>query len=226
MKLLFLLSLALVLPAAAATTPGSSKPGYSTQSSPAPQPAKGKAGQQATTVTTPGGVTKPSAGETATPSGPNGWTEIKTSGGRTLYANWEKETSTVTLDAYIQALTGELTLSKDESQDIKTYYLDDGTKMSQILNDASLSPLQQTQQIDDLRDARNGKIEALLRDVDRQQAFLKMEAGYRVALTELAANGGLVPTTKTPTVPEPTATAPNQAEKTEKPGGPPHAAGA
>jgi hypothetical protein len=118
-----------------------------------------------------------------------------------------------TLDGYIQALTDQLSLSKDEQKDIKTYYLDDGAPLSTILNNASLSPFQQTRQVDDLRDTRNAKIEALLRDVDRQQAFLKVEADYRVALTELAANGELVPTSPPPRVPEPTATPPAEAGK-------------
>jgi hypothetical protein len=122
--------------------------------------------------------------------------------------------STVTLDAYIAALADQVPLSKDEQTDIKTYYLNDGAKLQGILNDATLSPLAQEQQIDDLRNARNAKIEALLADVGRQSVFLKIESDYRVALVELAAQGGLVPTSPTPNVPEPTATTAAQAEKT------------
>jgi hypothetical protein len=199
MKLFLPLLLACALPALAA------KQTAAINSKPPPAPAKGKPGLKATTATTLDGATKPSAGDTPTPAA----TASKA------------PTGNVTLDSYIQALSDGLTLSKDEKTDIKTYYLDDGSKLQQILNDASLSPLQQTQQVDDLRDTRNAKIEALLRDVDRQAAFLKTEADYRVSLTELAANGALVPSTKQPNVPEPTATPPSQAEKTEKPGSPP-----
>jgi hypothetical protein len=201
MKLFLPLLLACALPALAANQ-------AATGSKPPPAPAKGKLGLKATTTTTPGGATKPSAGDTPAPA-------------VTAAPTPKGTTGNVTLDSYIQALSDGLTLSKDEKTDIKTYYLDDGSKLQQILNDASLSPLQQTQQVDDLRDTRNAKIEALLRDVDRQSAFLKTEADYRVSLTELAANGALVPLTKQPNVPEPTATPPSQAEKTEKPGSPP-----
>jgi hypothetical protein len=193
MKLPFALLLALVLPAAAA-------PPAATTSKPPPAPAKGKPAQRATTATKPGGTTEPSARQTAS-SAPKPTSAPTPAGGK------------LTLDAYIQALTDQLSLSKDEQKDIKTYYLDDGSTLNGILNDASLSPFEQTRQVDDLRNARNAKIEALLRDVDRQQGFLKTEAGYRVALTELAANGELFPTSPTPRVPEPTATAPAQAGK-------------
>jgi hypothetical protein len=121
---------------------------------------------------------------------------------------------TLTLDAYIADLASNLPLSKTEQTDIKTYYLNDGAKLQSILSDASLSPLTQEQQIDDLREARNAKIAALLADVGRQSEFLKIEADYRVALVELAAQGGLVPTAPTPNVREPTATPPSQADKT------------
>jgi hypothetical protein len=123
-------------------------------------------------------------------------------------------TPTLTLDAYIADLASNLPLSKAEQTDIKTYYLNDGAKLQSILSDASLSPLTQEQQIDDLREARNAKIAALLADVGRQSEFLKIEADYRVALVELAAQGGLVPSAPTPNVPEPTATPPSQADKT------------
>ena len=97
---------------------------------------------------------------------------------------------------------------------MKTYYLNDGTQLQNILSDATLAPLDQKQKIDDLRNTRNAKIEALLADVGRQSIFLKLEANYRVALVQLAAKGGLVPTAPTPNVPQPTATPPNQADKT------------
>jgi hypothetical protein len=165
------------------------------------QPVKGKTGTPA--VEASNGAIAKAASAPATPAA------------TTTPAN------TLTLAAYLQALGDGITLSKDEKTDISAYYLEDGTKLQQILNDASLSPLQQTAQVDDLRDTRNAKIEALLRDVDRQAAFEKIEVSYRVALIELAANGGLVPATTPPNVPQPTATPPAKAEKTEIPGSPP-----
>jgi len=122
-------------------------------------------------------------------------------------------TPALTLDAYIADLASDLPLSKTEQTDVKTYYLNDGVKLQDILSDDSLSPLTQEQQIDDLRNTRNAKIEALLADVGRQSEFLKMEANYRVALVELAAQGGLVPTAPTPNVPPPPTTPPNPADK-------------
>jgi hypothetical protein len=121
--------------------------------------------------------------------------------------------STVTLNAYLSQLASDVPLSKDEQNDVKTYYLDDGAKSQDILNDASLSPFAQTQQIDALRDTRNAKIAALLDDPVRAAQFSQIESSYRVALVELAAQGGLVPKSATPKVPEPTDTTPAQAEK-------------
>jgi hypothetical protein len=100
---------------------------------------------------------------------------------------------TVTLDDYMAALTAALSLSKDEQTSVRTSYLDDGPKLQDILNDPSVSPLEQTQEVDALREARNEKIEALLHDAGRQQKFLQVEANYRVALIELAADGGFFP---------------------------------
>jgi hypothetical protein len=119
----------------------------------------------------------------------------------------------LTLNAYLADLADSLALSKDEQTDIKTYYLDDGAKLQAILASPALSPLQQQQQVDDLRDDRNAKIEALLQDVDRQAKFLEIEGTYRVALVELAAQGGLVPTSTPPNVPQPTETPSAQASK-------------
>jgi hypothetical protein len=121
--------------------------------------------------------------------------------------------SSVTLDAYITQLASDVPLSKEEQTDVKTYYLDDGAKLQDILNDASLSPFAQTQQIDALRDTRNAKIAALLDDPGRAAQFSQLERNSRVALIELAAQGGLVPKSAPPHVPEPTATTPAQAEK-------------
>jgi hypothetical protein len=112
--------------------------------------------------------------------------------------------SGITLDAYMKALTAAVSLSKDQQTNIKSYYLGDGAKMQAILNDASLSPLQQTQQIDALRDRRNDTIEELLSDAAAQQKFLQVEAKYRVALVILAANGGMASST-TPSMPKPAA---------------------
>jgi hypothetical protein len=125
--------------------------------------------------------------------------------------------SDVALDNYLSALNEQLALSKDEQTDIKAYYQEDGPKLQAILNNASLPPMDQQRQIDDLRNARNAKIEALLRDVDRQTRFLELEESHRVELVELAAEGGLTPSSPPPNVPQPTATPPAQADKT-KPG--------
>ena len=121
--------------------------------------------------------------------------------------------ASATLDAYVADLADKLPLSKSEQTDIKTYYQDDGARMQAILNDPNLSPLQQQEHIDGMRDVRNAKIDALLQDADRQAKFAQVEDAYRVALVELAAQGGLVPQTTPPNVPEPTATTPAQAEK-------------
>lgn len=118
-------------------------------------------------------------------------------------------TNGVTLDAYLQALAAAVTLSKDQQTNIKAYYLSDGAKMQAILNDPSLSPLQQTQQIDALRDQRNDTIEELLPDPASVQKFRQVEANYRVALVILAANGQLVSATPAPTAPKPAAATPS-----------------
>ena len=96
------------------------------------------------------------------------------------------------LDDYIKDLAAALKLTDTEKKKIEAYYVADGVRLKNILNDDALSPLQQARQASDLRDTRNIKIEALLDDLDRQREFLKIEARYRVALTELAANGGPV----------------------------------
>jgi hypothetical protein len=97
----------------------------------------------------------------------------------------------VKFDSYIKDLTAELKLSDSEAKQITAYYVADSDKLQQLLNDDTLSPLQQAQQVADLRSARNEKIEELLHDFQRQRDFLQVEARYRVALTELAADGGL-----------------------------------
>jgi len=99
---------------------------------------------------------------------------------------------TITLDAYLNDLKGQLNLSDSEKQQIQSAYVDDGAALKSILNDDTLSPLQKAQKVSDIRDARNAKIESLLFDFDRKQQFLQVEAKYRVALTLLAADGGQV----------------------------------
>jgi hypothetical protein len=120
------------------------------------------------------------------------------------------------LDNYMKELADTLKLTAEEKQDIETYYLADGVLLDNILNNASISPLQQATQVSDLRDARNEKIEALLQDVDRQHEFLQIESRYRVALTELAADGGLVPAQSIPAAPAPSATPPGQTDPTPR----------
>jgi predicted lipid-binding transport protein (Tim44 family) len=100
--------------------------------------------------------------------------------------------SELKLDDYLKDLKAKLDLSDSEQKAIETYYANDADQLKTILNNDTLSPLQQADQVAALRDMRNTKIEALLHDLDRQHEFLKIEARYRVALTELAANGGLV----------------------------------
>jgi hypothetical protein len=95
------------------------------------------------------------------------------------------------LDDYIKDLSDQLHLSDAEKAEIQGDYVNDGPALQKILNDDLLSPLQKTQQVDNLRDIRNAKIEALLTDVDRRAAFPPIEAKYRAALIDLAANGGL-----------------------------------
>ncbi len=121
-------------------------------------------------------------------------------------------------DDYLKELGDALKLTDDEKKDIQTYYVADAGLLKNILNNDALSPLQQARQVSDLREARNVKIAARLQDADRQHTFLKVEAKYRVALTELAANGGLVLTEPPPTAPAPAVVAPTpgQAEKTPK----------
>jgi hypothetical protein len=102
------------------------------------------------------------------------------------------------LDAYLKDLDDTLGLSANEKTEIQNYYLTDAPKLTGILNDPTLSPLQQEQQVADLRDERNAKIEALLEDTDRRHEFFQVEAAYRVALIEAAADGTLVPGAPSP----------------------------
>jgi len=97
-----------------------------------------------------------------------------------------------TLDKYLGDLAATLKLSDADKKEVEALYVADGDPLKAILNNEALSPLQQAEQVSDLRDTRNAKIEGLLLDIDRQREFRKVEAKYRVALTLLAADGGLV----------------------------------
>ena len=108
-----------------------------------------------------------------------------------------------TLDVYMKDLTDQLKLSKTEQQEVQADYVNDGPKLKGILNDPSLSPLQQAQQVSDLRNQRNAKIDGLLDDLGRKQLFLENEAKYRVALTMLAADTGLASPTPPASAPAP-----------------------
>jgi hypothetical protein len=102
----------------------------------------------------------------------------------------------VTFADYMKELTSTLKLSDTEKQEITSFYVADNGPLQKILNDDSLSPIQKAQQVSNLRDARNTKILDLLNTLDRQHAFVEIEAEYRVILTDLAANGQLVAAAK------------------------------
>ena len=116
------------------------------------------------------------------------------------------------LDAYLKELNDTLSLSPNEKSEIQNYYLTDAPKLTSLLNDPSLSPLQQEEQVSDLRDRRNARIEALLEDVDRRHEFFKVEAAYRVALIDAAADGRLAPAAPPAAAPAPSDIAPGKAE--------------
>jgi hypothetical protein len=98
-------------------------------------------------------------------------------------------------DNYLDDLNDAVGFSPEEKTEISHYYTADGAALKNILDDSSLSPLQQNQQVDDLRQKRDAKIDALLTDPTRRHAFYEVEARYRVALVEFAANGGFASTT-------------------------------
>jgi hypothetical protein len=100
--------------------------------------------------------------------------------------------ATLKLDDYINDLATTLKLTDGEKHDIEAFYVSDGNLVKNILNNDKLSPFQKAAQVSEQRDVRNGRIETLLQDDGRKHAFLKIEAQYRVALTELAADGGWV----------------------------------
>jgi hypothetical protein len=109
------------------------------------------------------------------------------------------------LDKFISDLSEAVKLNDDEKKEIQACYQADGATLQKILNDASLSPLQQADQVADLRDQRDAKIDALLQDPLRQHEFYTVEAAYRVALTLFAADGGLAPAPAASTPPPPPA---------------------
>jgi len=96
---------------------------------------------------------------------------------------------TLKLDDFITELTTVANLGDTDKKEVEDLYVADGPKMKTILNDDTLSPFQKAQQVSDLRNTRNAKIEIILIDVDRKYDFFTVEAKYRVALTELAADG-------------------------------------
>ncbi len=123
-------------------------------------------------------------------------------------------------DDYITVVTTTLMLSDADKKEIHDLYVADGAALQKILNDDTLSPLQKAQQVSDLRDVRNGKIDQLLHNLDKQQKFIEVETTYRVALTEFAANGGLVPPPAPAAAPAPAsanAPAPAPADKAKTP---------
>ncbi len=104
------------------------------------------------------------------------------------------------LDDYITELVPALNLSDVEKTEIHDLYAADTDALQKILNDASLSPLQKAQQVSDLRDVRNQKIESILHNLDRNHAFYQIEAVYRVALTKAVAESAPAPATPPPTL--------------------------
>jgi hypothetical protein len=116
--------------------------------------------------------------------------------------------ATLKLNDYIVAVTTVVSLSDAEKKELHDLYTADGVALQSVLNDDKLSPLQKAQQVSDLRDVRNEKIASLLHDIDKQHAFFQVEAVYRVSLTELAADGGLLPPPSPDAAPPAPATAP------------------
>ncbi len=97
---------------------------------------------------------------------------------------------TLKLEDFILDLATTAQLTDTEKKEVEDNYLSDGPKLLAILNNDALSPLQKAQQVADIRLARNVRIESILIDTDKRHAFVIIEAKYRVALTDLAANGG------------------------------------
>jgi len=102
-------------------------------------------------------------------------------------------TSKLKATDYFDALANGLSLTDPEKKEITDIYEADGAAIQKIGNDASLSSLQKAQQIADLRDTRNSKIEDILHDIDRKKAFHDVEVVYRVDVTVIALDGQLLP---------------------------------
>lgn len=115
---------------------------------------------------------------------------------------------TLKFDDYLGELAAALHLTTKQKQEVADDYLADGQQLQHVLHDDSLSPLQKADQVAKIRDIRNAKILAMFLDIDRKQAFLKVEAKYRVGLTDLAADGGLVPVDAATPAPAPAPVAP------------------
>jgi hypothetical protein len=164
--------------ASAASTPAPSPPASSEPTTAANAQPSTPAPPQPNTQSAPG-ASSPAGGSPATKAPATAATAPKPAGSL--------------LDQYIKDLADTLKLSANEQKEIQACYLEDGAQLQKILNDPSLPPLQQAQQVSDLRDARNTRIEAVLIGADRVHEFYQVEARYRVALTGLAAQGGLVP---------------------------------
>jgi hypothetical protein len=173
---------------AANVPPGPARTAAATEpqpSTPAPPQAKTRSAAGAQAPTGTNGKTAQGKAVTKAPNTP----ALPNSAAATPTASAKKPTSM--LDNYLAELNEALKLSPEEKTDIQSYYLADGAALKSILNGDSLSPQDQAQKVADLRDSRNEKIEALLHDGDRQREFYQVEAKYRVALTEFAADGGL-----------------------------------
>jgi hypothetical protein len=112
------------------------------------------------------------------------------------------------LDDFINDLASTLNLADGDKKKIEELYVADGPALQEALNNDALSPLQKAEKVSDIRDARNAKVIELLPDEGKQEAFFKVEAKYRVALTELAAEGGLVASPAPEKMPTPAAPAP------------------
>ena len=207
MKLVLSLTLATTLAAFAQQAPSTNAaPVASAKTAAAPAPKK-SAKSTATAKTKPGA--KPAAATaSATPAPSTNAASATPPPLPAVETPSAPEAPKVTLDSYLAELKDACALSKDEEQQVHELYLADGAAWQQALADPNLSPMQQEQKISDLRDARNGKIEALLIDPARQSAFRGVEAQYRVALDELAAVGGLTPVSKPPIAPSPSDVSP------------------
>jgi hypothetical protein len=204
-------------PAESTLPPGPVQAASSTNASPAtpaPPQANAKSAPGANSPNGANGVTPQGAAITKAPNTPTPPTPPNAAAAAPAPAAAPTQAPSSVLNDYLAALDDKLKLSADEKKDIQTYYLADGQALDRILNDPTLSPLQQDQQVSDLRDHRNAKIGSLLADVDRNQEFLEVESQYRVPLIESAADGGLLPAEAPPPVPAPSGISPGAADPT------------